>query len=68
VRWEHLSDVGEDGKSATFPHLKGLRNGDIATSRIKQARALLPTIIHAALALMPLVQADIACEPEHCGL
>jgi glutamate synthase (ferredoxin) len=36
VRWERLADVGEDGKSPTLPHLRGLRNGDIATSRIKQ--------------------------------
>jgi glutamate synthase (ferredoxin) len=36
VRWERLADVGADGKSATLPHLNGLRNGDIATSRIKQ--------------------------------
>lgn len=38
VRWERITDVGADGKSAVFPHLKGLQNGDIATSRIKQAR------------------------------
>jgi len=36
VRWEHLTDVDANGKSATLPHLKGLKNGDIATSRIKQ--------------------------------
>lgn len=36
VRWEHLSDVSEAGTSATLPHLKGLQNGDTATSRIKQ--------------------------------
>ncbi|KAL4447262.1 hypothetical protein ABPG77_007295 [Micractinium sp. CCAP 211/92] len=36
VRWERLSDVDENGKSATLPHLRGLKNGDIATSRIKQ--------------------------------
>jgi glutamate synthase domain-containing protein 2 len=36
VRWEAVSDASEDGRSATFPHLRGLRNGDIATSRIKQ--------------------------------
>jgi glutamate synthase domain-containing protein 2 len=33
---ERVFDVGEDGKSPTLPHLRGLRNGDIATSRIKQ--------------------------------
>lgn len=36
VRWERLSDVDGEGRSATLPHLKGLRNGDTATSRIKQ--------------------------------
>lgn len=36
VRWERLADVDGEGKSATLPHLKGLKNGDIATSRIKQ--------------------------------
>ena len=36
VRWERLADVDGEGKSATLPHLRGLRNGDIATSRIKQ--------------------------------
>ena len=36
MRWQHVQDVDESGKSATFPHLKGLQNGDIATSRIKQ--------------------------------
>ena len=36
VRWEKLSDVDADGMSKTLPHLKGLKNGDIATSRIKQ--------------------------------
>lgn len=35
VRWRPLSDV-VDGYSSTFPHLKGLRNGDTATSAIKQ--------------------------------
>ena len=38
VRWERITDVAGDGRSATFPHLRGLQNGDIATSRIKQAR------------------------------
>ena len=31
-----MNDVDASGASPTFPHLKGLRNGDIATSRIKQ--------------------------------
>ncbi|CAM6047747.1 unnamed protein product [Sphagnum compactum] len=35
VRWRHLADV-EDGVSPTLPHLKGLENGDTATSAIKQ--------------------------------
>eukprot|EP00249_Psilotum_nudum_P024065 c29078_g1_i2 orf=699-5618(+) len=35
VRWRHLSDV-VDGYSPTLPHLKGLQNGDTATSAIKQ--------------------------------
>ena len=37
VRWERITDVDAKGKSATLPHLRGLQNGDIATSRIKQA-------------------------------
>eukprot|EP00850_Spirogloea_muscicola_P015685 SM000122S25792 [mRNA] locus=s122:403536:415500:+ [translate_table: standard] len=36
VRWRHLSDVSDDGNSPTFPHLRGLQNGDTATSAIKQ--------------------------------
>ena len=36
VRWTKLEDVTEDGNSDTFPHLKGLENGDIASSAIKQ--------------------------------
>jgi len=35
-RWVHLKDVDGEGKSASTPYLKGLRNGDIATSKIKQ--------------------------------
>jgi len=35
IRWKHLDDV-ENGISPTLPHLKGLENGDIATSAIKQ--------------------------------
>ncbi|MBD2102453.1 glutamate synthase large subunit [Leptolyngbya sp. FACHB-261] len=31
-----LNDVNETGQSPTFPHLKGLRNGDTASSAIKQ--------------------------------
>ena len=35
-RFQTLSDVDEQGLSPVFPHLKGLRNGDIANSAIKQ--------------------------------
>ncbi|RZC20404.1 Ferredoxin-dependent glutamate synthase 1, chloroplastic/mitochondrial isoform A [Glycine soja] len=35
VRWKPLTDV-VDGYSPTLPHLKGLQNGDTATSAIKQ--------------------------------
>ncbi|XP_020879167.1 ferredoxin-dependent glutamate synthase 1, chloroplastic/mitochondrial isoform X1 [Arabidopsis lyrata subsp. lyrata] len=35
IRWKPLTDV-VDGYSSTLPHLKGLQNGDIATSAIKQ--------------------------------
>eukprot|EP01041_Mallomonas_annulata_P004704 gene4704-9324_t len=36
IRGYALQDVTEDGFSATFPHLKGLKNGDIPRSKIKQ--------------------------------
>jgi glutamate synthase (ferredoxin) len=36
VRFKVLDDVQADGKSATLPHLNGLRNGDTASSAIKQ--------------------------------
>ena len=36
ARWKSLDDVDEEGNSPTFPHLKGLEQGDIVTSRIKQ--------------------------------
>ncbi|MBD2092332.1 glutamate synthase subunit alpha [Microcoleus sp. FACHB-1515] len=36
ARYKAIADVDENGISATFPHLKGLRNGDIASSAIKQ--------------------------------
>ncbi|MEP0910562.1 glutamate synthase large subunit [Leptolyngbya sp. GB1-A1] len=36
VRFKVLNDVDENGKSAAFSHLKGLRNGDTASSAIKQ--------------------------------
>ena len=35
-RYNPLLDVDSDGKSPTFPHLQGLRNGDTASSAIKQ--------------------------------
>ncbi|MFB2935178.1 glutamate synthase-related protein [Aerosakkonemataceae cyanobacterium BLCC-F154] len=35
-RYKILHDVDENGLSPTFPHLKGLRNGDTASSAIKQ--------------------------------
>ncbi len=36
IRFRVLEDVGENGLSSLFPHLKGLRNGDTANSAIKQ--------------------------------
>jgi glutamate synthase (ferredoxin) len=36
VRYTVLNDVDAEGYSATLPHLKGLRNGDTASSAIKQ--------------------------------
>jgi glutamate synthase (ferredoxin) len=36
VRYVTLQDVDSEGKSPQLPHLKGLRNGDRATSAIKQ--------------------------------
>ena len=36
VRFKVLSDVDAEGNSPTFPHLRGLRNGDTASSAIKQ--------------------------------
>ncbi|MEZ2251548.1 glutamate synthase-related protein [Microcoleus sp.] len=36
VRYNVLKDVNEAGLSATLPHLKGLQNGDTASSAIKQ--------------------------------
>jgi len=35
-RYNLLDDVDSQGKSSTFPHLNGLRNGDSARSAIKQ--------------------------------
>ena len=36
IRYLPINDVDENGISATFPHLKGLKNGDTANSAIKQ--------------------------------
>ncbi|MFH7242870.1 MAG: glutamate synthase large subunit [Spirulina sp.] len=36
VRFNVLNDVDGEGNSPTFPHLRGLRNGDTASSAIKQ--------------------------------
>jgi glutamate synthase (ferredoxin) len=36
VRWEALAGVDGEGRAAALPHLRGLRDGDLATSRIKQ--------------------------------
>jgi glutamate synthase (ferredoxin) len=36
VRYKVLNDVDTNGLSPTLPHLKGLRNGDTASSAIKQ--------------------------------
>ncbi|MEB3288318.1 MAG: glutamate synthase-related protein, partial [Leptolyngbya sp.] len=36
VRFNVLKDVDGEGQSPTFPHLRGLKNGDTASSAIKQ--------------------------------
>merc|ERR1719506_3560451 len=36
IRGQTINDVGEDGKSPTFPHLHGLKNGDSANSFVHQ--------------------------------
>jgi len=36
LRYKPLTDVDETGHSPTFPHLKGLKNGDSLSSAIKQ--------------------------------
>ena len=43
-RWENLGDVDDKGNSPTFPHLKGLQSGDVASSCIKQV-SLLPSAL-----------------------
>lgn len=39
IRWEKISDCDADGNSNTFPYLKGLQDGDTASSAIKQVRS-----------------------------
>jgi hypothetical protein len=51
VRWDVVGDADDKGVSATFPYLRGLRDGDIATSRIKQARCSLEAFRFAILQL-----------------
>lgn len=36
IRWERLTDCDADGNSPTFSYLKGLQDGDTASSAIKQ--------------------------------
>ena len=37
LRWTPVSDADElEGKSPSFPYLKGVQNGDLARSKIKQ--------------------------------
>ena len=36
IRFKVLTDVDAEGNSPTFPHLRGLKNGDTASSAIKQ--------------------------------
>merc|ERR1719174_1958514 len=36
LRFKKIQDVDENGHSASFPHLKGLKNGDTAMSATKQ--------------------------------
>merc|ERR1719149_607685 len=36
ARWNPITDADDAGHSPTFPHLRGLRNGDIAVSKVKQ--------------------------------
>ena len=42
LRFNVIDDVQEDGSSPTFPNLKGLENGDLAMSRIKQVSSGTP--------------------------
>ena len=36
ARWTAVSDSDDHGNSPSWPHLKGLQDGDIASSKIKQ--------------------------------
>jgi len=36
IRYQSLADVDTEGRSPTFPHLRGLKNGDQSSSAIKQ--------------------------------
>ncbi len=36
LRYQTIEDADAEGRSPTFPHLKGLKNGDTASSAIKQ--------------------------------
>ena len=36
ARWVPITDADDEGHSPSFPHLKGVQNGDIAVSKIKQ--------------------------------
>lgn len=64
MRWERLTDVDENGKSATLPHLRGLKNGDIATSRIKQVRA--PRLVWGVVGCKRHAQAPLAALAPTC--
>jgi glutamate synthase domain-containing protein 2 len=55
LRFNPIDDVIEDGSSPTFPNLKELKNGDIATSRIKQVYICIFCYFYAD-SLMPLAR------------
>jgi glutamate synthase domain-containing protein 2 len=66
VRWKKLTDVDAAGKSPTMSYLKGLENGDIATSMIKQVASgrfgVTPEF------LVNAAQLEIKVRPLHWGL
>ena len=41
-RWEVLQGTSAEGVNESLPHLNGLRDGDVATSQIKQVRQWVP--------------------------